>query len=246
MSGHSKWSTIKRKKGINDSKRGKLFAKLIRAIEVAAKQGGTDPSINASLNQAIQKAKANSVPNQNIENALKRVSGNTKLVDIQEVYYEGYGPSGIAFYVYCLTDNKNRTSSDVKATFTKNNGSIGNPGSVSYLFERKGVFELSGNKDDIVDFAINNNCIDVTEQYDNIVLEVIPTEYIKFKDKVIKKEFKIISSDLPFLPKTNVVINSEEFIKVTNLLEALEDLDDVQEVYTNFDIADNELETILK
>ena len=109
MSGHSKWSTIKRKKGINDSKRGKLFAKLIRAIEVAAKQGGTDPSINASLNQAIQKAKASSVPNQNIDNALNRVSGNTKLVDIQEVYYEGYGPSGIAFYVYCLTDNRNRT-----------------------------------------------------------------------------------------------------------------------------------------
>ena len=177
---------------------------------------------------------------------MKRVSGNTKLVDIQEVYYEGYGPSGIAFYVYCLTDNKNRTSSDVKATFTKNNGSIGNPGSVSYLFERKGVFELSGNKDDIVDFAINNNCIDVTEQYDNIVLEVIPTEYINFKDKVEKKEFQIISSDLPFLPKTNIVINSEEFIKVTNLLEALEDLDDVQEVYTNFDIEDNELEIILK
>jgi YebC/PmpR family DNA-binding regulatory protein len=246
MSGHSKWSTIKRKKGVNDAKRGKLFAKLIRAIEVAGKQGGIDPELNASLNQAIQKAKSNSVPNQNIENALKRLSGDEELINIQEIYYEGYGPFGIAFYVYCLTDNKNRTSSDVKSTFSRNNGSIGNPGSVSYLFERKGVFELSGDKEKIIDFAIHNNCLDITEQYENIVLEVSAKEFISIKEKIIFNNFEIIGSDLTFLPNINVVINSDKFIKVSKLLEALEDLDDVQEVYTNFDIEDNELETILK
>ena len=246
MSGHSKWSTIKRKKGVNDAKRGKLFAKLIRGIEVAAKNGGVDPNINASLNQAIQKAKASSVPNQNIDKALKRLSGEEETTNLEEIYYEGYGPFGIAFYVYCLTDNRNRTSSDEKATFTKNNGNIGNPGSVSYLFKRKGLFELKGDKDKIIDFAINNNCLDITEQFDHIVLEVLPTNFISFKENIISNNFQIISSELPFLPTTNIIINSDEFLKVSNLLEALEDLDDVQEVYTNFDIEDNELETILK
>ena len=246
MSGHSKWSTIKRKKGVNDAKRGKLFAKLIRGIEVAAKNGGVDPEINASLNQAIQKAKASSVPNQNIDKALKRLSGEGETTNLEEIYYEGYGPFGIAFYVYCLTDNRNRTSSDVKATFTKNNGNIGNPGSVSYLFKRKGLFELSGDKDKIIDFAINNNCLDIIEQFDHIVLEVLPTNFISFKENIISNDFQIISSELPFLPTTNIIINSDEFLKVSNLREALEDLDDVQDVYTNFDIEDNELETILK
>ena len=137
MSGHSKWSTIKRKKGANDAKRGKLFAKLIKAIEVAAKNGGTDPSANAALYQAISKAKSNSVPNDNIERALKRIDGDSDSGDIFELTYEGYGPHGVAILINCLTDNKNRTSSDVRAVLTKNNGSMGNPGSVAYLFELK-------------------------------------------------------------------------------------------------------------
>ena len=140
MSGHSKWSTIKRKKGANDAKRGKLFAKLIRAIEVAAKNGGPDPANNASLYQAISKAKSMSVPNSNIENALKRLSGQQDSDDYEEVFYEGYGPHGVAILVECLTDNRNRTSSDVKSTFSKYNGSTGAPGSVNYLFERKAIF----------------------------------------------------------------------------------------------------------
>jgi len=246
MSGHSKWSTIKRKKGINDAKRGKLFAKLLRAIEVAAKQGGTDPAINASLNHAIQKAKSNSLPIQNIENALKRLTGDTNNEDRQEIYYEGYGPSGIAFYVYCITDNKNRTLSDVKSTFSKNNGNIGNPGSVSYLFERKGIFELTGDTDLISHFAIKNNCLDISEQYGNIVIEVLPSEYISFKNKIETENFKIINSDIPFLPTNNVLITNEEFILVSKLIESLEELEDVQEVYTNFDLGEIELETILK
>ena len=246
MSGHSKWSTIKRKKGINDAKRGKLFGKLIRAIEVAAKQGGTDPSLNPGLNQAIQKAKSNSVPNQNIENALKRLTGKVETDDIQEVYYEGYGPSGIAFYVYCITNNKNRTSSNVKATFSKNNGHIGNPGSVSYLFERKGIFEIKGNHNLISHFAIDNNCIEIFEQYNNIIIEVLASEYISFKDKIEKTKFEIINSDIPFLPYTNILISRDEFMLVSKLIESLEELDDVQDVYTNFDLEEIELETILK
>ena len=142
MSGHSKWSTIKRKKGANDAKRGKLFAKLIKGIEVAAKNGGTDPSANASLYQAISKAKSSSVPNDNIERALKRIDGNADTGEIFELTYEGYGPFGVAILINCLTDNKNRTSSDVRAALTKNNGSMGNPGSVNYLFERKAIFQF--------------------------------------------------------------------------------------------------------
>ena len=134
MSGHSKWSTIKRKKGANDAKRGQLFAKLVKAIEIAARNGGTDPANNASLYQAIQKAKSNSVPNENIERALKRVDGNLETGEIFELSYEGYAPHGVALLISCLTDNKNRTSSDVKATLTKYGGSMGTPGSVNYLF----------------------------------------------------------------------------------------------------------------
>ena len=142
MSGHSKWSTIKRKKGANDAKRGKLFAKLIRGIEVAAKNGGADPNNNASLYQAISKAKSNSVPNSNIDNALKRMSGDSSTESFDEITYEGYGPNGVAILVECVTDNRNRTSSDVKATFNKYEGNTGSPGSVNYLFSRKAIFQF--------------------------------------------------------------------------------------------------------
>ena len=153
MSGHSKWSTIKRKKGANDAKRGKLFAKLIKAIEVAAKNGGTDPSSNAALYQAISKAKSNSVPNDNIERALKRIDGDSDVGEIFELTYEGYGPHGVAILINCLTDNKNRTSSDVRAALTKNNGSMGNPGSVAYLFELKAIFQFEEYDDALVELA---------------------------------------------------------------------------------------------
>ena len=154
MSGHSKWSTIKRKKGVNDAKRGQLFAKLVKAIEIAARNGGTDPSNNASLYQAISKAKSNSVPNDNIERALKRVDGNLDTGEIFELTYEGYGPHGVAILINCLTDNKNRTAADVKATLTKHGGSMGTPGSVNYLFERKAIFQFDEYSDELIDFAM--------------------------------------------------------------------------------------------
>ena len=157
MSGHSKWSTIKRKKGANDAKRGKLFAKLIRGIEVAGKNGGADPNNNASLYQAISKAKSNSVPNSNIENALKRISGDSSIGIFDEITYEGYGPNGVAVLVECLTDNRNRTSSDIKATFNKFGGSTGSPGSVNYMFSRKAIFQFDEYKEEVIDIAIDNN-----------------------------------------------------------------------------------------
>ena len=246
MSGHSKWSTIKRKKGVNDAKRGKLFAKLIRSIEVAVKEGGTDPASNPSLNQAINKAKSNSVPSENIQRAIKRSDGVDNLSNYSEIYYEGYGPFGVAFYLTCVTDNKNRASSDVRSTFTKFKGSLGNPGSVSYLFERRGMFEVTGESDIITDYCIENGCLEIKEQVDSIIVEVNPKQYTKFKEWFESHEIKILSSDIPFLPKEHVIINSKQFDTIGNLIEALEELEDVHDVYTNFDISEKEFQSILK
>ena len=183
MSGHSKWSTIKRKKGANDAKRGQLFAKLVKAIEIAARNGGTDPVNNASLYQAIQKAKSNSVPNENIERALKRVDGNLETGEIFELSYEGYAPHGVALLISCLTDNKNRTSSDVKATLTKHGGSMGTPGSVNYLFERKAVFQFDKYNDELIDLALNSDCLDILESNQSVTFEFPPSDFKNMNER---------------------------------------------------------------
>ncbi len=240
MSGHSKWSTIKRKKGANDAKRGKLFAKLIRAIEVAGKNGGPDPNNNASLYQAISKAKSNSVPNSNIEKALKRISGDSSIGVYNEITYEGYGPSGVAILVECLTDNKNRTSSDVKATFNKFEGSTGSPGSVNYLFARKAIFQFDDYTEDIIDIAIENNCIDIQENENGVTIEFNPSEFQKIDEIFRTSNFNLVNSEIAYLPSTSINLDIIAFNKLSKLIEALEDLDDVQNVYANFDI-DNKL-----
>ena len=183
MSGHSKWSTIKRKKGANDAKRGQLFAKLVKAVEIAARNGGTDPANNASLYQAIQKAKSNSVPNENIERALKRVDGNLETGEIFELSYEGYAPHGVALLINCLTDNKNRTSSDVKATLTKHGGSMGTPGSVNYLFERKAVFQFDKYNDELIDLALNSDCLDILESNQSVTFEFPASDFKNMNEK---------------------------------------------------------------
>ena len=245
MSGHSKWSTIKRKKGANDAKRGKLFAKLIRGIEVAARNGGADPVNNASLYQAISKAKSNSVPNENIERALKRLSGDSDGIEFQEVHYEGYGPHGVAILVECLTDNKNRTSSDVKAAFNRNNGSTGTPGSVNYLFNRKAIFQFEEVNDNLINLAIENNCLDINEVNDSLNLEFEPNDFKKI-DELFKTN-KIVStnSEVAYIPDSSVMLDIKMFKDVSKLIEALEELDDVQNVYSNFDIDDKLLDTAL-
>ena len=188
MSGHSKWSTIKRKKGANDAKRGQLFAKLVKAIEIAARNGGTDPANNASLYQAIQKAKSNSVPNENIERALKRVDGNLETGEIFELSYEGYAPHGVALLISCLTDNKNRTSSDVKATLTKHGGSMGTPGSVNYLFERKAVFQFDKYNDELIDLALNSDCLDILESNQSVTFEFPPSDFKNMNEQGSENE----------------------------------------------------------
>ncbi len=240
MSGHSKWSTIKRKKGANDAKRGKLFAKLIRGIEVAAKNGGADPNNNAALYQAISKAKSNSVPNSNIENALKRLSGDLSTESFDEITYEGYGPNGVAILVECVTDNRNRTSSDVKATFNKYEGNTGYPGSVNYLFSRKAIFQFDEYKEEIIDLAIENDCIDIQENESGVTFEFQPSEFQKVDQLFRNSGFNLVNSEVAYLPSSSVNLDIEKFNRLSKLIEALEDLDDVQNVYANFDI-DNKL-----
>ena len=243
MSGHSKWSTIKRKKGANDAKRGKLFAKLIRAIEVAAKKGGTDPANNASLYQAISKAKSMSVPNNNIDNALKRLSGQQDSDDFEEVFYEGYGPHGVAILVDCLTDNRNRTSSDVKSTFSKYNGSTGAPGSVNYLFERKAIFQFDSTSDELINLAIENSCLEFIENNSGITFEFNPQDFKKVNEVFQSSKYESNISEVAYVPATPVMIDLDQFKQVANLIEALEDLDDIQNVYTNFDIDEKLLDS---
>ena len=245
MSGHSKWSTIKRKKGANDAKRGKLFAKLIRGIEVAARNGGADPNNNASLYQAISKAKSNSVPNDNIERALKRLSGDSDGQQFIEVHYEGYGPHGVAILVECLTDNKNRTSSDIKAAFNKNNGSTGTPGSVNYLFNRKAVFQFDESSDQLINLAIDNNCLEMVEIDNALNLEFEPTDFKKIDELFKNNNFNPTNSEIAYIPENSVMLDLSMFKAVSKLIETLEDLDDVQNVYSNFDIDDKLLDTAL-
>ena len=245
MSGHSKWSTIKRKKGANDAKRGKLFAKLIRGIEVAARNGGTDPNNNASLYQAISKAKSNSVPNENIDRALKRLSGNTDGKQFEEIHYEGYGPHGVAILVECLSDNKNRTSSDIKATFNRHNGSTGTPGSVNYLFKRKAIFQFDTATDSLVNLAIDNNCLEINESNKTLNLEFKPSDFKNILEIFKKNNHIPINSEVAYIPETSIMLDLKMFKDVTILIEALEELDDVQNVYSNFDIDDKVLDTAL-
>ena len=245
MSGHSKWSTIKRKKGANDAKRGKLFAKLIKAIEVAAKNGGTDPSANAPLYQAIQKAKSNSVPNDNIERALKRIDGDSDTGEIFELTYEGYGPHGVAILINCLTDNKNRTSSDVRAALTRNNGSMGNPGSVAYLFELKAIFQFEQYDDQLIEIAINSDCLEIQELSNGITFEFEPNNFKNTYEMFKKSGYNPDNAEVANIPSTSINLDASQFSQITKLIESLEDLDDVQDVYANFDIEEKELESLL-
>ena len=245
MSGHSKWSTIKRKKGANDAKRGQLFAKLVKAIEIAARNGGTDPANNASLYQAIQKAKSNSVPNENIERALKRVDGNLETGEIFELSYEGYAPHGVALLISCLTDNKNRTSSDVRAVLTKNNGSMGNPGSVNYLFERKAIFQFDTFDDELIEMGINNNCLEIQESKNSVTFEYDPKDFKELYELFKSSAYSPSNAEVAYIPSSSINLDSDQFIKITKLIESLEELDDVQAVYANFDIEEKELESLL-
>src|SRR5688572_1170427 len=249
MSGHSKWSSIKHKKGAADAKRGKLFTKLSRAIIVAAKEGGPDPSGNASLQNAIDKAKSYSMPKDNIERAIAKGSGaDSDSAAFETVIYEGYGADGVAVLVEALTDNRNRTASDVRHIFTKNGGNLGTTGSVAWLFERRGVVLVdadSADEDELMLVAADAGADDL--ELDGSVFQVsAPVEALgAVRDAIAAAGFAIQAAELSMIPKTTVAVEEESSAKkLVRLMEALEENDDVQDVWANFDIPEQVLEAV--
>jgi len=240
MSGHSKWATTKHKKAVVDAKRSKLFAKLVKNVEVAARTGGGDPAGNPTLFDAIQKAKKSSVPNENIDRAVKRGSGaDGGGVDYQTIMYEGYGPGGIAVLVECLTDNRNRAASDVRVAFTRNGGAMADPGSVSYLFSRKGVVTVPAEgleEDDVLVAVLDAGAEEVNAVGD--VYEVVSeaTDLVAVRTALQEAGIDYDSAEAQFVPSMQVEVDVEGAEKVIRLIDALEDSDDVQNVYANFDI----------
>ena len=241
MAGHSKWANIKHRKGRQDAKRGKLFAKLIRAIESAARNGGGDPAANPTLSTAIQKAKDASVPNDNIDRAVKRGSGELEGVVYDETWYEGSGPGGVAMLIHVMTDNRNRAAADVRATFNKNNGNLGEPGSVSYLFEQKGYLLVEGDEETVMLVALEAGAEDVKETGDQFEVITAPTDLPTVRKALEDAEVSIDTAEVTQLPSTTIEIDATTAPQILRLVDALEDLDDVQDVYANFDIPDDVL-----
>lgn len=249
MSGHSKWSSIKHRKGAADAKRGKLFSKLSRAIIVAARDGGPDPEGNATLATAIQKARDNSMPKDNIERAIARGAGTAGDGQAYErVTYEGYGPGGVALFVEALTDNRNRTASDVRHVFAKSDGNLGESGSVAWLFERKGVLLVpvdSVDEDELTLAAAEGGAEEVERDGSHYRVVAPPELLTDVRAAVADAGFAYDSADLTMLPKTSVEIDAEATArKLLRLIDALDELDDVQDVYANFDIPERMLEAV--
>ncbi len=249
MSGHSKWSSIKHKKGAADAKRGKLFSKLSRAIIVAAKEGGGDPAGNLALQNAIEKAKSYSMPKDNIDRAIAKGSGaDADASAFETVVYEGYGPSGVAVIVEALTDNRNRTASDVRHTFAKNDGNLGGSGAVSWLFERRGVVLVPADgtdEDELTLAAAEGGADDVALDGSSYQVLTAPESLAAVRAAIERAGFAIDSSELTMLPKTTIEVADEsDAKKVLRLMDQLEDNDDVQDVYANFDIPERVLEAV--
>ena len=238
MSGHSKWSTIKRKKGAIDAERSKIFQKLAKELYVAAKSGDPDPINNAQLRMVIEKAKASNMPKSNIESAIAKAMNKNNSENYEEVRYEGYGPAGIAIMVDCLTDNKNRTASFVRSTFTKKNGNLGTDGSVSYMFKRKGLIVLENvyEENKFWEDALNLPVLDVLYD-DDIIIYTKPEDFIMVKEELEKNGYdKFITSEVTFIPDNYIKLNEEEEEKVLSLIESLEEIEDVQNVYHNLEM----------
>ena len=242
MSGHSKWATTKHKKAAVDAKRGKLFAKLVKNVEVAARTGGGDPEGNPTLYDAMQKARKNSVPVDNIERARKRGAGEEAGgADWHTLMYEGYGPNGVAVLVECLTDNKNRAAGEVRTAMTRNGGSMADAGSVSYLFTRRGVLIVPKNgltEDDVLGAVLEAGAEEVNDLGESFEVLCQPSDLVEVRKAVQAADIEYDSSELSFLASVNVPLDAEGARKVFKLIDALEDCDDVQNVYANFDVSD--------
>lgn len=247
MSGHSKWSTIKRKKGKADAQRGKIFSKIIRVITVAARSGGGDPETNVKLKTAIQLAKENNMPNENIERAIKRGTGGTDGASYEEVTYEGYGPGGVAVLIEALTDNKNRTTPEIRKIFSKNAGNLGENGCVAWMFDKRGYFifeKVKVNEDAIIDLALEAEADDVKSDNENIEVITLPENYERFSNLIKEQNIDYLLSEVTLIPKTTVDLEGKKATQMLNLMEQLEEQDDVQKVYVNFNIADEIMEEI--
>jgi YebC/PmpR family DNA-binding regulatory protein len=249
MSGHSKWSSIKHKKGAADAKRGKLFSKLSRAIIVAAKEGGPDPAANLALQNAVEKARSYSMPKDNIERAIAKGSGaDSEASSFDTVLYEGYGPEGVAVLVEALTDNRNRTASEVRHQFSKHGGNLGTAGAVAWQFERRGVVLVSGegvDEDALFDVAADAGADDVEFDGSSFAITSAPEALTAVREAVESTGFRVESAELAMIPKATVAIVDESTArKVLRLVEGLEESDDVQDVYANFDIPETVLEAV--
>ncbi|MGX1624605.1 YebC/PmpR family DNA-binding transcriptional regulator [Streptomyces sp. NPDC055506] len=248
MSGHSKWATTKHKKAVIDAKRGKLFAKLIKNIEVAARMGGVDLEGNPTLYDAVQKAKKQSVPNKNIDSAIKRGGGlEAGGADYETIMYEGYGPNGVAVLIECLTDNRNRAASDVRVAMTRNGGSMADPGSVSYMFSRKGVVivpkgELA--EDDVLGAVLDAGAEEVNDLGESFEVISEATDLVAVRTALQEAGIDYDSADSSFVPSVQVELDEEGAKKIFKLIDALEDSDDVQNVFANFDVSDEIMEKV--
>ena len=249
MSGHSKWATIKHRKGAVDKARGKLFARVLRQVEVAAREGGGDLDANPTLRTMYQKARDASVPTDTIERAIKRGTGELEGVRYEAITYEGYAPNGVAVYVECLSDNRNRTGAEIRTIFSKNGGSAAEPGAVAWQFQRKGVVmvrkAVAGDDDEFMLLALEAGAEDLVDQGDMWQVTTAPTELAKVRSALEEAGVAVESADLTMLPTTTVLLESEaDARKVLKVIDALEEQDDVQAVYANFDIPDSVLQAV--
>ena len=247
MSGHSKWATIKRKKGAADAKRGQLFSKLSRAILVAAKEGGADPEANTTLAAAIQKARDSSMPKDNIERAIQRGAGGGEADSYESMLYEGYAPGGVAVIASILTDNRNRTAADLRHIFTKNGGSLGTPGSVAWQFDRKGVILVDRegvDEDELMELALAGGAEDIAEDGTQWQVTTDPADFMAVRGALEEGGVAYSSAEQTMVPKSTVEVSEKEARQILRLIDELEDNDDVQDVYANFDISEEVLEAV--
>ena len=247
MSGHSKWATIKHKKGKEDAKRGKLFSKLSRAITVAAREGGPDPAMNMALANAVEKAKGYSMPKDNIERAIQRGAGGADGTSYENIVYEGYGPAGVAIIVEVLTDNKNRSAAEVRNIFNKRGGQLAQPGAVAWVFERRGSILVDAAKhseDELMSAAIEAGADDVVPDGGQYQILTQPADFAAVRDALTAAGIEFEQAELTMIPKNTVKLEESDARKTMKIVDALEDSDDVQEVFANFDIAEDVLESL--
>ncbi|MBN1559059.1 YebC/PmpR family DNA-binding transcriptional regulator [candidate division KSB1 bacterium] len=245
MSGHSKWSTIKRKKGAKDAERGRIFTRLIKEITVAARHGGGDETANPRLRTAIQAARTANMPLKNIENAVKKGTGELPGVTYDEVTYEGYGPGGVAIYLEALTDNKNRTVAEIRHLLTRYGGSLGENGSVAWMFHRKGVISIPAEKtteDDLMMIALDAGADDIEQEDDMFLLKSNVASFEAVKEALEKNGIAYKSAELTMEPKTSIAVEGKQAEQILRLMDALEEHDDIQSIYSNFDIDDSVIE----